>query len=177
MALSQEEARKLNQQQNGLLDVNAKQYYFDKLRPILLEFNKTYHTDRELNRTITEVINKADSAAVAEQYGLLGESYSSLLSCVQSKGYMTVGPMRYGSDEEKKAVNTLIEKFNDLSMILKYEKEPEPVEHKVKDRLNYQPPNGGNLGYNLDDISNRGPKPDYRERIPNETVIKEKYSY
>jgi hypothetical protein len=84
--------------------------------------------------------------------------------------------MRYGSDEEKKAVNSLIEKFNDFSVILKYEKEEDKEKPKLRDRLNYQPPNGGIMGYNLDDLSNRGPR-ENRERIPNPVVLQDKYAY
>ena len=89
---------------------------------------------------------------------------------------MTAGPMRYGTEAEKQAVAELIEKFNDLSVILKYEHEPETEEHSIRERLNYQPPNGGIEGYNLDDLSNRGPK-ENRERIPNPNVVKDKYAY
>ena len=158
------------------MNIDAIKYYFDNLRPALLEFNKTYHTDRELNRTIVEVMNRADSAAVAKHYRDLEESYENLLAGVNNRNYMITGPMRNGSDEEKKAVTALIEKFNDLSMILKYEKEPEEAEHEVRERLNYQPPNGGYQGYNLDDTSNRGPK-QTRERIPNPVNEEPKYSY
>ncbi len=176
MALKQEDTNQLQKQQSGVLNITAVKYYFDNLRPALEKFNKTYHTDRELNRTIVEVMNKADSAATAQRFHDLEESYASLLSGVQDRSYMTAGPMRYGSDEEKKAVVELIEKFNDLSVILKYEKEPEQAERKAKERVNYQPPNGGFEGYNLDDLSNRGPKQN-RERIPNQVVIKDKYAY
>lgn len=176
MALTQEDNLNLQRQQNGLLNINAVSYYFDKLRPALLDFNKTYHTDRELNRTIVEVMNKADSAAAAKRYNELAESYINLLSGVQDRSYMTAGPMRYGSDAEKKAVADLIDKFNDLSMILKYEKEPEAEDHEVRDRINYQAPNGENKGYNLDDLSNRGPKPN-KERIPNRINEEPKYPY
>jgi hypothetical protein len=176
MALSNNDLQNIEREQSGLLDVNATDYYFKNLRPELMKFNTTYHTDRELNRTITEVINHADTAVVNKNFQMLEESYANLLSCVQSKNYMISGPMRYGSDEEKKAVNELVNKFNDLSMILKYEKQPEKEEHEIKDRLNYQPPNGGNRGYNLDDLSNRGPKPN-KERIPNPINQKEKYAF
>ena len=176
MALTQEEAINLQKQQSGVLNIDAVKYYFEKLRPALMEFNKTYHTDRELNRTIVEVINRADSAAAEKRYIDLAESYTNLLSGVQDRSYMTAGPMRYGSEDEKKAVNALIDKFNDLSMILKYEKEPEPTEHKIRERLNYQSPNGGNMGYNLDDLSNRGPKPN-KDRLPNKINEQPKYAY
>ena len=176
MALTQEDTISLQKQQNGLLNIDAVKYYFENLRPSLMDFNKTYHTDRELNRTIVEVINRADSAAAAKKYNDLAESYINLLSGVNDRSYMTAGPMRYGSDEEKKAVNDLIDKFNDLSMILKYEKEPEPEEHKIRERLNYQAPNGDNNGYNLDDLSNRGPKPN-KERLPNRTNEAPKHAY
>lgn len=176
MALTQEDNIQMQKQQNGVLNINAVKYYFDHLRPALEEFNKKYHTDRELNRTIVEVMNRADSAATARRYRDLEESYANLIEGVQDQSYMTAGPMRYGSDEEKRAVQELIEKFSDLSVILKYEHEPDEEEHKVKERLNYQPPNGGIGGYNLDDLSNRGPKTN-RERIPNPSVLKDKYAY
>lgn len=176
MALTQEDNIQLQKQQNGVLNINAVKYYFDHLRPALQKFNKTYHTDRELNRTIVEVMNRADSAATEKRYHDLEESYANLVEGIQDKSYMTAGPMRYGSEEEKKAVVELIEKFSDLSVILKYEHEPVEEKHEIKERLNYQPPNGGIEGYNLDDLSNRGPKPN-RERIPNQSVIKDKYAY
>lgn len=176
MALTQEDNINYQKQNNGLLDINAREYYFNKLKPALLNFNKTYHSDRELNRTIGEVINRADTAVVNGKYRDLEESYANLLSGVQDHSYFTAGPMRYGTDEEKQAVKDLISKFNDLSMILKYEQDEIPEEHLIRERLNYQPPNGGNMGYNLDDISNRGPRPN-KERIPNSAVVEEKYSY
>lgn len=176
MALTQEDNIQMQKQQNGLLNIDAVKYYFENLRPALEKFNKTYHTDRELNRTIVEVMNKADSAATEKRYHDLEDAYANLLSGVQDRSYMTAGPMRYGTEAEKQAVAELIEKFNDLSVILKYEHEPETEEHSVRERLNYQPPNGGIEGYNLDDLSNRGPK-ENRERIPNPNVVKDKYSY
>lgn len=176
MALTQEDNVKMQKEQSGVMNIDAVKFYFDKLRPALEAFNKIYHTDRELNRTIVEVMNRADGAATAKRYHDLEESYANLLSCVQDRSYMTAGPMRYGTETEKKAVADLIEKFNDLSVILKYEKEPDEPAHKVRDRLNYQPPNGGFGGYNLDDLSNRGPK-ENRERIPNPNVVKDKYAY
>lgn len=176
MALTQEENIQMQKQQNGVLDIDANKYYFETLRPALYKFNRTYHTDRELNRTIVEVINKVDSAITRKDYIDVQDSYINLLSGVQDRSYFTAGPMRYGSDEEKKAVNDLITKFNDLSVILKYEQPPKKEEHKVKERLNYQPPNGGNMGYNLDDLSNRGPKTN-RERIPNVNYPNDKYAY
>lgn len=176
MALSQNESKNIQREQSGLLDINANKYYFETLRPALIEFNKTYHTDRELNRTIVEVMNKADSAAMDQRINDLAESYENLLSCVNSKNYMISGPMRYGTEAEKSAVKDLVDKFNDLTMILKYEKPSVKENQPIKERLNYQPPNGGFMGYNLDDLSNRGPRQN-KERIPNPTVLKEKYPY
>ena len=176
MPLTQEDNINIQKQQSGLLNVNAMKYYFETLRPTFLEFNKTYHTDRELNRTIVEVMNRADSAIVDKRFRDLEDSYANLLSGIQDRSYMTAGPMRYGSDAEKKSVVNLIEKLNDFSLILKYEQDPEKEKKPIKDRINYQPPNGGIMGYNLDDISNRGPKPN-RERIPNPSVPKDKYAY
>ena len=178
MALTPNDVQELQKQQNGLLNIDAMKYYFENLRPALMKFNKTYHTDRELNRTIVEVMNHADSAAANKRIFQLAESYENLIAGITDPSYTKSGPMRYGSDEEKKAVSELIEKFNDLSMIIKYEKEPEPAKHEIKERLNYQPPNGGHQGYNLDDTSNRGPKPEnQKERIPNSNYPKPKYAY
>ena len=176
MALTQEDNIQIQKQQNGLLNIDAVKYYFENLRPALESFNKTYHTDRELNRTIVEVINKADSAATEKRYRDLEDAYANMLAGVRDKSYMTAGPMRYGSDAEKQAVIELIEKLSDLSVILKYEREPQKEEHNIRERLNYQPPNGDIGGYNLDDLSNRGPK-ENRERIPNPSVLKDKYAY
>ena len=179
MALTIEQNIELQKRQNNLLNVDAVKFYFDSLRPMLLDFNTTYHTDRELNRTIVEVMNKADSAACERRFNDLAESYENLMSCIQSKNYTISGPMRYGSDAEKKAVDDLINKINDFSLLLKYENEEPKPEHKIKDRINYkQPSNDGLMGYNLDDLSNRGPKPELqKERIPNPIREKEKYPY
>lgn len=178
MALTPNDVQELQKQQNSLLNIDAAKYYFENLRPALMKFNTTYHTDRELNRTIVEVINHADSAAASKRVSQLAESYENLIAGITDPTYMKVGPMRYGTEEEKKAVQELISKFNDLSMILKYEKDPEPAEHEIRERLNYQPPNGGQQGYNLDDTSNRGPKPDKaKERIPNPNYPQQKHAY
>jgi len=176
MALTQQDNIDIQRQQNSVLNINAVTYYFEKLRPALMDFNKTYHTDRELNRTIIEVMNRADSAAARNQYSLLAESYVNLLSNIQDRSYFTQESIRFAPEEEKEAIKDLIVKFNDLSMILKYEKEEEPEEPKIRERLNYNPPNGGYQGYNLDDISNRGPKPN-KERIPNPVNEDVKYAY
>jgi hypothetical protein len=176
MPMTSEDHEKSQKELNNVLNISADKYYFDKVRVKLIEFNKTYHTDRELNRTITEVINRADSAAVAKNYTDLEESYQNMFSCITSKGYDTIGPMRYGSEKEKDAVKEIISMINDLTMILRYEKEPEKEEHKIRERLNYREPNGNNPGYNLDDLSNRGPKPN-KERIPNSLNEEPKYAY
>lgn len=176
MALNQDESKNIQREQNGLLNIDAVKYYFDNLRPALIDFNTNYHTDRELNRTIIEVMNRADSAAAEKRFRDLEESYENLFSGITDRNYMISGPMRYGSDTEKQAVASLIDKFNDFSMILKYEQPVAKEEHPIRERLNYQPPNGGNMGYNLDDLSNRGPKPN-KDRLPNPTIVKEKYAY
>ncbi len=176
MPIANEDQEKVQREMNNVLNISADKYYFEKLRVKLLEFNKQYHTDRELNRTILEVINKADSAAASKRFEDLEDSYQNMFSCISAKGYDTVGPMRYGSKEEKDAVKEIISMINDLTMILRYEKDPEPEVHKIKDRLNYREPNGNIPGINLDDLSNRGPKPN-RDRLPNSLNEETKYAY
>lgn len=167
MALSSPLDQQIVQTQNSnLLEIGAVKYYFETLRPALVFFNQKYRTDRELNRTIVEVLNHADGAVYEKRFNDLEDACANLLAGINDKNYMTIGPMRYGSDEEKKAVQDLNEKFNDLSLIIKYEHAPEQKKPEIRERLNYRPPNGGYPGINLDDLSNRGPKPN-KERIPN----------
>ena len=178
MALDQQQYRRA---QGGLLDVTAKDYYYKTLRPFLLEFNKNYHTDRELNRTIVEVMNHADTAASHEKYEDLLDSYSNMFKMITDKYYF-VGPMKNGTEIEKTAVSELIQKLSDLTTILRYEKEPEVKNHEKKERLNYREPqltpNGVIPGYNLDDTSNRGPKGPLKERIPTPIIgDKQKLAY
>ena len=177
MALTQEDQYTLNN--NGsLLEIGAEDFYFKKLRPDLIKFNETYHTDRELNRTIGEVINKVDSAIIDKRFSDVSEAYSNLLEGINDKNYTISGPMRYGTEEEKQAIRDINGKFSDFSMILEYEKEPEKVKPPIRERLNYREPdpNGNSNGYNLDDLSNRGPK-ENKERIPNPSVLEKKYAY
>lgn len=162
----------LNQQMSSSspLELKAYDYWFDNLRPVLKNFNLNYHTDRELNRTIVEIINHMDSIIAANKYSQIPDIYAPLLEEVNDRYYFTEGPIKNGSDEEKNKVKELIEKFNDFSLILQYEKDPES-EKKEFQRLNYDE----DRHINLDDISNRGPK-ENKPRIPN-GIPKQKYNY
>lgn len=177
MALTQEDQKTASL--GSRLEIGANEYWFDKLRPVLIDFNSKFHTDLELNRTIHETINHCDGMVAREKWSKVPDTYDSLLAVIRQPQYTISGPLRYGSDEEKKALTDIIDKFNNFSMILKYEpadKKPKKAENR--ERLNYKPPYGGQQGYNLDDTSNLGPRPPKADdRIPNPVIPEPKYNF
>lgn len=148
MALNQEQQSEVK----GLMEINAKDFYWDKLRPAFIEYNRTYNSDPELNKTIDKAINMADSASEAQKYDEVVEAMQTLMVVVGDKGYMN-RHMKTATDEEKQAISDMLHKIDDIIMIIQNEPAVKKEEPEIRERLNYTP--------NEDDVYN-GRNNDFR---------------
>lgn len=155
---------------SDITNVGAEKYWVETLRPILVNFNKQYHSDLMLNRTFVEIINHCDSAVNEGRWDDVEDSFQPFLDTVGAKNYFLEGPIKLGSKEEKDAVRNIVHNVNDMLVIMKYESDEKEEKKPIKERLNYSSPNGENM----DTFDNLGPKPN-KDRLPN--VETEKYNF
>ena len=164
--------QKSQKKDRGVLEVTAMDYYFEKLRPDIEDFNKNYHTDLELNKALLEVINHADSLIAVNRYLDFMEEFDRMLSVVNGKNYLKQH-MADATSEEKEALSEIKQKIENIRLIIMSDNNPVEEEEKPKrERLNYQEPNGEIRGHNKDDLSNRLYNHDFEAdkdklRIPN----------
>lgn len=170
MAITNQVYSEVEKDSKGLLNINANDFYFDKVRPFLQEMLLKCRTDKELVRTIEKVVNSADSFCVQGNYEMVAESFDVLQTAITDKSYFS-GVMSKAPEAEKEMVRNLVTKISDLRMIIKCEPPYQPKEKQIKDRLNYEPPrNGSPIGENKDfDIRNMKTltEPNPKKRIPN----------
>lgn len=164
MAISETYYSEMEKQRKGYLDINAYDFYFNKMRPFLEDVLMKCRTDEELTRTIYKVMNASDSFCQRKQYDLLAESFDVLEVAITDKNYFN-GVMKKAPESEKEMVRELIGKIADLRMIIKCEPKQEPEEKATKDRIGYSP-----IGEN-EDYSHRNMatlnEPTPKRRIPN----------
>lgn len=166
MAITQQQQNEVQKEQKGLLEINTKDFYFNKMRPFLNDILLKCKTDGELIRTIEKVINAADSFCIKEDYENFIASFDTLEIGITDRNYFN-GVMKKAPEEERQMVRDLIEKIKDLRMIVKCEKPSEPKVKKTKDRLNYDPsPIGENKDFGKHNMQKLN-KPNPTERIPN----------
>lgn len=147
------------------LDITASDYYFNNMRPYLETVRNECTHDPELVRTIDKVINAADSFCVRKNYKGLSDSFTILNAAITDKSYFN-GPMKVGTDKEKELIRGLIDKINDINMIIQCEPPVESKAIKEMNRYNYSSPTGDNLDFkthNMQTLNEPKPKP----RIPN----------
>jgi len=170
MAITNETYDTVAKEAKGYLEVSASDFYFNKVRPFMKDMLLTCKTDGELIRTLEKVINAADSFCVKKDYESMMESFRTLERAITDKNYFN-GVMRKAPEAEREKVRELITKITDLRMIAKCERPHQPEEKKVKERLNYNAPNGHSpvgenkdyLTHNMKKLSEVSPK----TRIPN----------
>lgn len=159
MALSGKE------QKDGLLEINANDYYFNKLRPFMDDMRLTCHTDEELIRTIDKVINSVDGFCMNKDFDNLIESFDILTTGITDVNYIS-RKLKNAPEDEKEKVRTLIQMITDFIMIVKYEPVTTKEEPKTRERLSYSSPNGENEDYithNMEKLNIPNPG----KRIPN----------
>ena len=177
----------IEKEDRGILDITAYDYYFDKIRPEIVDFNKNYHSDLELNTCFLEIMNHADGFMAKKRYTEFLEAFSPMIITTEAKDYYKKH-MSDATDEEKKALENIKEKYENIRLIIMSDTKPERILTPEKDmerrreankkreeeqRLNYQPPNGDNQGYNKDILSNRhyNRKPKTSEELAEEKRI------
>ena len=170
MAITNQEYAELERNTKGLLDINANDFYFEKVRPHMQSMLLRCKTDRELIRTIEKVVNAADSFCVQGNYEMVAESFDTLQTAITDKSYFA-GVMSKAPEAEKEMVRELIAKISDLRMIIKCEPPYIPKDKQIKERLNYEPGRGSSpIGENKD-FDTRNMKtlnvPNPKQRIPN----------
>lgn len=152
--------------QKDLLAINYEEYYFNKMRPFLNDMLLKCKTDHELLRTIEKAMNAADSFCIAKDLDGLRDAFETLNIAITNKNYFNSVLMQKASEEEREMVRQLIDKIQDLWLIIKCEEKPAPKEKVIKDRLDYDSPNGENMGYSIHNMKNLTiPTP--KKRIPN----------
>lgn len=171
MAISTNDYSQLEKEDKGLLEVSASDFYFDKVRPYMQDMLLTCRTDEELLRTIDKIINSGDSYCIRKEYKLLIQSFDTFNKAVNNRDYFS-GVIKQAPEEEKEKIRKLIELVNDLALIVQCEKPNIPVESQPKERIDYNPPTGGNKGegynsthleHNMKNLS----EPILKQRIPN----------
>lgn len=166
-------------EEKSLLDISAEEFWYKTLVPAINDFNTNYHSDINLNKTLKGIVNKGSSFIVREKYLDLQELFDPLFFVIESSNFGKVGDFKNAEKDEREALVELVNKINDLKLILEYEKPHEKEAPEIRERLNYEPPNGVVAGHNTDDLSNRlyyqkELKP--KQRIPNVTADK-KYNF
>lgn len=112
-------------------DVNASQFYFDKLRPFMSNMLSYCTTDDELVRTIYKVINSADSFCVRNDWSNLNDSFEVLYNAISDKAYFD-GVISKASEDEKNSIRTLISMIDDLRLIIKFDLAKSSEDNKNK---------------------------------------------
>lgn len=165
MGIGESTYNELQRKAKEHLQVNASDFYFDKVRPFIQEMLLKCKTDGELIRTLEKVINASDSFCIQKDYMNLIDSFTTLEVAITDKNYFN-GVMKKAPEAEKEMVRELIEKISDLRMIIKCETPVEPEEKITKERLNYNSPVGENedfVAHNMKTLNEPNPK----NRIPN----------
>ena len=157
-------------ERKGYLDISAKDFYFNQVRPHMEEMTLKCRTDKELLRTIDKVINATDSFIIREDWANVAESFEVLQVGITDANYFN-GVMKKAPEAEREMVRTLISKIGDLQMLIKCEKgEPVKDESKLRERLNYYKAENSPIGENEDFVVHNMTKlnePKPKERIPN----------
>lgn len=153
MAMTQEQA--MDQKKGGILDVNSSEFYWDKLRPLMESYNKTYSSDPELNKTFERMMNMADSAMQNKDFNLVTESVGVFNKVVSDKTYMS-RHMKTATDEEKQAITDILKKVSDLMLIMQSEGNPPQKKDKsIKERVAYIPSEDNYFGGENEDFKRR----------------------
>ena len=165
MPVTQDNYNEIEKASKGYLEINADEFYFNKVRPFMQDILLKCKTDKELIRTLEKVINSADSFCIRKDYNALMESFEVIESAITSPNYFD-GVMKKAPETEKDMVRQLITKISDLHMIVKCEPPCTSKEEKTKERINYSSPIGENMDYtnhNMKKMTEINPK----TRIPN----------
>ena len=157
-------------ERKGYLNISAKDFYFNQVRPYMEEMTLKCKTDKELLRTIDKTINATDSFIIREDFENVIESFQILQTAITDANYFN-GVIKKAPEAEREMVRTLITKISDLQMLIKCEK-VEPVEDKIqiKERLNYHKADNSPIGENEDFVVHNMTKlnePKPKKRIPN----------
>lgn len=165
MAITEAQLNERERESKNLLEVDTHVYYFNKLRPLMVDIMIHCKTDLELLRTIDKAMNAADSLCIRKEYKELGEALVVLNTGITDKNYFN-GIMSKAPEKEKEMVRDLIQKIQDLQLIIKCEPEVPKEDKKQKDRLDYNSPNGENNAYYTHNMAILT-KPVEQTRIPN----------
>lgn len=167
----------LQQQQNdapksGLLQISAKKYYEDTLRPACEKAMIECKTDPEIERSLRKIENSLDSMLARNQYTESLDVTLPFFKVITTDNYYTNGSIKKASETEKEQVKGLVKIFNDFRLILKVDEEdkPEAPADKIKDRVGYIASNDGNSGHNLDlehNMANLNKPSGNNKRLPN----------
>lgn len=165
MAMTGENYDLTDKNQKNLLEIGAEQFYFDKLRPYMVDMQLKCKTDEILNRSIDKVINSCDSLCINKNYNDMLDVLDIIMIPIMDKNYFEIGAMKRATENEKNIIRELITKIQDLKLILKYEEVPSKEEKQPKERLDYSP-NGENQSFSTHNMKELS-KPNPKRRIPN----------
>lgn len=109
------------------MDISAKEYYFQKLRPEIDQFCATYKTDSILLASFEEVMNKTDTQLIKEEYQeVYYGSFQEILKVITSSNYDITGAGRRSSEAERQARKEVITKISIFLGIVRASKKTEP---------------------------------------------------
>lgn len=162
---------------NGLLEIRAKDYYYDRLRKDMVGLGLKANEDEELLRTMDEITNHVDSIFVHkdmtfEEKNEIIDQFDPLIHMVNDR-YYTRKDVQRMRPESVKAIRDLMEKVGEFMTILKVEDTVEPKEEEEPKRhIPYKAsPNGvinsgKNEGYDDHNMKSLN-KFEEKKRLPN----------
>ena len=161
-----------NDAKSGLLQISAKKYYEDTLRPACEKAMIECKTDPEIERSLRKIENSLDSMLARNQYTDALDVTLPFFKVITTDKYYVNGSIKKATEEEKTQVRGLVKLFNDFRLILKVDEENKPKEEekKTKDRIGYVASNDGNSGHNLDlehNMANLNKPSGNNKRLPN----------
>ena len=115
---------------NGLLEIRAKDYYYDTLRKEMLDLGLKAKEDEELLRTMDEVTNHVDSLFVRDNLSFrekndIIETFDPLVNMVNDR-YFTRKEVQMMQPESVQAIRDMIAKVGEFMTILRVEDTIEP---------------------------------------------------
>ena len=122
------------------LDIMPEDFYFDKVRPEMVEILSTIKFDPILLQTVEEVMNKADGSATKKDYATLQENFNplSIVLLGNKSTYTKTDSFIRAEEEEKQLVKQFAKNIQELLTIITCTpKEKKEEKYEVRERLGY----------------------------------------
>ena len=147
------------------LEIMPEDYYYNTLRPQMLEVLSTVSFDPILVDTVERTMNKADGSSANKQYRQLEEDlYQLSVVLLSSRSYTRSDDFIRASEEEKKLIVKFSKDLQEILTIIACTKDPvkEAVKY-TRERLSYDENQKENVIYST------GQEDESKRRLPNIT--------